>query len=708
MIQFKPRARSVHTACQAAVIRIDGEQGGGLKCVLKNFSMANQRFESEEGVARRIACTIQASMLFLTSEAEDMERTLGERENAVEILTVFNPEDLTLYGLEADLAGHSTELIRFFDVKLPDPALLPRRVRRFVNEVKLLFFTGRILHKASTSTVTAIVLQQLSNKRATFVWKNEVRSFGWVGDHAAVRRALRRVQTLTRLLIECLQLEFHDDLFPQWWEAFDLYCWQGVSPGSSEDARLWSKFNKLCRSRSMNEIQAAREFSIIKKIALAKFQSFPEHLRESDGASRETGGVSAPVSGASQPVPDEPVRGLNRRVWAEALEEAELNGQLPAGRAMYAWYKAECQSTCDVERLIGVVKKHMRHADSGCTLLRDLTTVVAFGPKTKEDLATRKVVAGSVHLVPTLFLQRCNEIWLANFGRRFGVNTTARRDKHTTRVKRKGTDKSIADAVRKGRHALVDKRYSDLNQEAILPGLSTRSLAGRGRLGGRTVRQKAIAQGARRKIAKLRQDPMAGGTAGVSAAAPSAKAKAKAKANAHPPTTRERHIYSHELLRKPRLLSGCEWETSVLTADVIVVQDLSVVQQARDNADACLPEPLLWAMMDGKRVATPEYFSSPVRVSGMSIRFQPMLRKQEHVFFTDSFKQTHGRTLALFARAAKHLGSACLLQTLVCAAAARALKAVVIDDKVQFSNFVRRLASIDRERGERGRYRLGQ
>ena len=146
----------------------------------------------------------------------------------------------------------------------------------------------------------------------------------------------------------------------------------------------------------------------------------------------------------------------------------------------------------------------------------------------------------------------------------------------------------------------------------------------------------------------------------------------------------------------------------MLTADVIVVQDLSVVQQARDNADACLPEPLLWAMMDGKRVATPEYFSSPVRVSGMSIRFQPMLRKQEHVFFTDSFKQTHGRTLALFARAAKHLGSACLLQTLVCAAAARALKAVVIDDKVQFSNFVRRLASIDCERGGRGRYRLGQ
>ena len=60
LIQYHPRARSVHEICQQAVLSVDGEQGGGLKTTLANFSFANQRFESEELPARRIVCTLQA------------------------------------------------------------------------------------------------------------------------------------------------------------------------------------------------------------------------------------------------------------------------------------------------------------------------------------------------------------------------------------------------------------------------------------------------------------------------------------------------------------------------------------------------------------------------------------------------------------------------------------------------------------------------
>ena len=81
---------------------------------------------------------------------------------------------------------------------------------------------GRVFHKSSTNTVTAIILKTLSHKKATFFWRNEARTFGPVTNHAAVLRSLRRVQTVARLLLDTLRLEFHDSLFPQWWEVFDF------------------------------------------------------------------------------------------------------------------------------------------------------------------------------------------------------------------------------------------------------------------------------------------------------------------------------------------------------------------------------------------------------------------------------------------------------------------------------------------------------
>ena len=118
LLQYHPRARNVHIVCQQAVLRQDGEQGGGLKTILRNFSFANQRFESEGSPARRIATTLMASLLFLTSEVDDTNRKKAERDNAAEILTVFNPEDMTLFGLESDLASHGVEFLRSFDVHL--------------------------------------------------------------------------------------------------------------------------------------------------------------------------------------------------------------------------------------------------------------------------------------------------------------------------------------------------------------------------------------------------------------------------------------------------------------------------------------------------------------------------------------------------------------------------------------------------------------
>ena len=107
-------------------------------------------------------------------------------------------------------------------------------------------------------------------------------------------------------------------------------------------------------------------------------------------------------------------------------------GRLPYGRALYAWYQGTCDSTCDVERLIRIVKQPMKvkHADISASLLRDAVTVTAFGPKTKAALATRTIcpISQTVHLVPTPFLITCDEIWRKHFGRRYSVNLAQRSD----------------------------------------------------------------------------------------------------------------------------------------------------------------------------------------------------------------------------------------------------------------------------------------
>ena len=154
LLQYHARARNAHCFCERAVIKVDGEQGGGLKTIVKNYSFAKQRFESEDTPALRIACTLVANMLFLTSEADDPNRKKEERENAAEILTVFNAEDLTLFGLETDLAALGTEFLRFFDVKSLDPSFLPRPPARSTD-----FLLRRSAHTSSRPCTVSCLLR---------------------------------------------------------------------------------------------------------------------------------------------------------------------------------------------------------------------------------------------------------------------------------------------------------------------------------------------------------------------------------------------------------------------------------------------------------------------------------------------------------------------------------------------------------------------
>ena len=111
--------------------------------------------------------------------------------------------------------------------------------------------------------------------------------------------------------------------------------------------------------------------------------------------------------------------------------------------------------------------------------------------------------------------------------------------------------------------------------------------------------------------------------------------KAKAKAAADEPPNIGTQFYAHDFEEheRPALLAGRQWVPHSTSADVIVVRDLSLVQEARDGTDVRLPQPLLNAMLLGKRVATPSLCNASAPGGGTSIVFQPLLRHKFYVFF---------------------------------------------------------------------------
>ena len=112
-------------------------------------------------------------------------------------------------------------------------------------------------------------------------------------------------------------------------------------------------------------------------------------------------------------------------------------------------------------------------------------------------------------------------------------------------------------------------------------------------------------------------------------------------------------------------------------------------------------------MLFGKRVATPQVCLKVMPDAGTTIKFEPCLARKFAVFFTPAFTQSHTSTMDLFRRASAILGQQCLVQELDTAENAHALgtAAMVVDSLPSFSDLVRRLARVQRDRANGGSYR---
>ena len=79
-----------------------GEQGGGVKHIMRHFSLAPHRFESWTDPRRKFACGIHATTLLLAEIAGDGRRELAQRRRAEDLLEAMTPQWLLEVGLSAD------------------------------------------------------------------------------------------------------------------------------------------------------------------------------------------------------------------------------------------------------------------------------------------------------------------------------------------------------------------------------------------------------------------------------------------------------------------------------------------------------------------------------------------------------------------------------------------------------------------------------
>ena len=131
------------------------------------------------------------------------------------------------------------------------------------------------------------------------------------------------------------------------------------------------------------------------------------------------------------------------------------------------------------------------------------------------------------------------------------------------------------------------------------------------------------------------------------------------------------------------------------------------METVRNDSAKRIPTDLLVAMLFGKRIANPGFCSQGRLGGGTSIKFQPLMRRQFSIFLTPRFRRDHGSSAGYIDRASNELGKACRIRMLDTAENARQLgeRAMIINELTEFSSFIRKLATLEREQNEQGKFR---
>lgn len=664
MLRHSHRLREMHAAAQKVVLRHDGVQGGGLNKALRHWSWAAHRFESEGGPWRHACCTLNATILTLCEEVEDMRRQTKERAAHEATLQALTPSALIGMGIGSDFQAHGVDFLRKFDNACMDPATVSRLVREFKEELRVLFSKGQILHQSNEGTLTWIVLKQME-ARKVFFFRGQSLTLGWPGGAGQALKALRNIQAVVRSVNALLDVEFSEDYLVQCFECFDLLTWHQVRKAaqvvsdvtqrwaSTEEARLLAKLRKLCTARGWDPAPIRARFLEMLPLASAAFR---KHLPK----------------GKCGPPP--PLM-ANREAWLLACDSSAGAQNVHCFKRMLCFYLSTCPSTSNVERLLGQLARQllMRHADVSALVLRDCISIVQYGPKTKESLATRGVVNGgegqAVQLTPSPYLRACTDMWVRFFGRRYMVNSKHRSDKGQARPRIAGTDCSVAlrrrAAVSKLLQEHADRESSSAGQAAqqelqpsLLPGVTLNAFAESDATAGFVARCHSEAmqkheERARAKKAKLdaeetRRKNVRGQFMQQARAkhAPRRAACAAMPGQQGPQLLANPKVFVPSSCKDVVLPDNCVRVTRLIDADIMLLSSLQEADRIRGREGRLSLGVFAGALL-GRQAAELPFLVAPQAHLDRSVCFAPITHSRLGVVANASFKKDHSGTWAI-------------------------------------------------------------
>ena len=191
----------------------------------------------------------------------------------------------------------------------------------------------------------------------------------------------------------------------------------------------------------------------------------------------------------------------NRILWSRVFDpdfvkRVRANGELHVVPVLIRIYVSADDGTGQVERNLGklktVLEAHSGSTDEDGHTIAWLTDILLDGPEDETGLAVRasaqelsggQVVPADITvdvdstLQPTEFTRSCCELWITLHGRRFRVYAPRPTGDAQAKAKAKaGSMKSVAQACRKARDALVDRR-APADADVTLVGLQRDELA---------------------------------------------------------------------------------------------------------------------------------------------------------------------------------------------------------------------------------------
>ena len=474
-IQYSEDLRARLAACQRRVLRVDGEQGGGLTAVLKHFAFVKPRFESFVGPRRKYICLLQAITMLLCSIADDKRQEKSKREHAVAALDAITPADVIACGLAADYSEICLSFIRKFDVSNHDPALSMAQKEHFLNTLKVVFLDGFVFAqpeggqspecsfsggRVRAKLLTHIAFEQMLQSRV-FYYGDRMKVL-WSGSaRPDAEKALKSMQHVVKEASRRVNVDLHARDTLMWLEVFNLAAWVECraqvrnlairQTGLARTSQLLKKLHRLAVELKLDADATVSQFEAALPLALQERRAL---MREQER--ERTDGVE--VTDVD-----------NRTVWATLLE-AQHRQKFPSLSRVVQFYMSVLDSTGLLERGLGQVMEvcsaHSGSLDEAARTTDDIVTVYLDGPKFESELFTR---ADDGTLTFTPLSRACAQHWLVRHGRRFSCTQRQRKNSgaRNTGWRLAGTDRAVqagqhkattllmALAARKGKQAVT-------------------------------------------------------------------------------------------------------------------------------------------------------------------------------------------------------------------------------------------------------------